>query len=201
VQFVYSYAGVIVTIWITLGVYWVGKRYPNYDHWQNFCSELGAKGSPTEKLSPLINNYPLGFLFCVSGWQLAKIAPNNLPLFTAGCLVILHGIGTWFAGYFPMDKDPYTETPSLSCQIHSWAGFVMLLSLLIAPLLVAFSYETEFISITFRVYSVMTCIVAVYFLMRMARAFKTRKNVGLHQRLSYWVKLIWLSLLTLHVAV
>ena len=57
------YSGLIATIWIFIGVYIASQFYAGYDHAKQFCSELGAAGSPTEKLSPLINNYPLGFFF------------------------------------------------------------------------------------------------------------------------------------------
>jgi hypothetical protein len=57
------YSGLIATVWIFIGVYIAGRFYAGYNHAQQFCSELGATGSPTEKLSPLINNYPLGFCF------------------------------------------------------------------------------------------------------------------------------------------
>lgn len=46
-------SGVIATIWITFGVYIAAKFYPNYNHANQFCSELGAAGSPTEKIIPL----------------------------------------------------------------------------------------------------------------------------------------------------
>lgn len=133
------YSALIASIWIAVGVYIAGKCYPNYSHAKQFCSELGAAGSPTEKLSPIINNYPLGLLFCLFGWYVLQL--ENAPLLIAlvGWLTISHGVATWFAGYFPMDGDPQTKTPTLSCRIHSWAGLVMLLCLFFAAIFVAMS--------------------------------------------------------------
>lgn len=185
--------GFIATIWITIGVYIAGKFYPNYNHKTQFCSELGATGSPTEKLSPLINNYPLGLLFCLFGWSVIAHANEALTLTAVGWLIIIHGIGTWFAGYFPMDKDPYTKTPTLNCQIHSHAGLVMLLSLLIAPLLILFSD----LAFEFRIFSGVSAAIACFYLYRMAKAFKQKTYLGLYQRISYWAKLIWLATLSL----
>ncbi|KZN33804.1 hypothetical protein N474_16375 [Pseudoalteromonas luteoviolacea CPMOR-2] len=186
-------SGLIAFIWITVGVIVAAKFYPNYNHNEQFCSELGAVGSPTQKLSPMINNYPLGALFCLFGWAIFQHSDSSVLLATTGWLVILHGIGTWVAGMFPMDKDPYTRSPSLSCQIHSWAGFIMLLSLLIAPILVAFSS----LPAAFRAFSLVSVIVAVYYLVKMAQAVKLQKHVGRYQRLSYWAKLLWLAGLSL----
>ncbi|MCF2857733.1 DUF998 domain-containing protein [Pseudoalteromonas sp. SMS1] len=182
-------SGLIATIWITIGVIIAAKFYPNYNHNEQFCSELGAVGSPTQKLSPLINNYPLGILFCLFGWAVIQYAQSSAILVTVGWLVILHGAGTWVAGIFPMDKDPYTQSPSLHCKIHSWAGFIMLLSLLIAPILLAFSP----LPVAFRAFSMLSAMVAIHYLVKMAQAVKHQKNVGRYQRISYWAKLIWLA--------
>jgi hypothetical protein len=191
------YSGLIASLWIVIGVYVASRFYPNYSHEKQFCSELGAAGSPTEKLSPLINNYPLGFLFCFFGWYLVQLPDVPLLVNIAGWLVIAHGVGTWVAGYFPMDADPFTKTPTLPCKIHSWAGFVMLLSLLIAPILVAVSPTTEFISQYFRAFSAISVIAAVYYLFAMAKAVKQQSNPGIHQRISYGFQLLWLSVFSL----
>ena len=45
----FIYCGLIASIWIVFGIFIAAKRYPNYSHMTQFCSELGAKGSPTEK--------------------------------------------------------------------------------------------------------------------------------------------------------
>lgn len=190
-------SGLIATIWIVVGIYTASRFYPNYNHATQFCSELGASGSPTQVLSPRINNYPLALLFCVFGGYVALT--NHLPLSInlAGGLIIIHGIGTWVAGYFPMDADPYTKHPTTHCKIHSWAGFIMLLALLIAPLLVAISPTSITVSIEFKLFSFISVFVAIYYLFRMAKAVKKRTNPGTHQRLSYGVQLLWLSVFSL----
>jgi len=187
------YSGLIATIWIFIGVYIAGRFYAGYNHSTQFCSELGAKDSPTEKLSPLINNYPLGFLFCFFGWYLAQLTNVSSLVNGAGWLVIAHGIGTWVAGYFPMDADPFTKEPSFNCKVHSWAGFIMLLSLVIAPILIAVSPTSDTIPLYFRIFSVFSVIAAIYYLFTMAKAIRHKSNPGIHQRISYGFQLLWLS--------
>ena len=194
------YSGLIATLWITAGVYVASLFYDGYDHAKQFCSELGAAGSPTEKLSPMINNYPLGLLFCLFGGYLVVLPDVSILINLAGWLVICHGIGTWVAGYFPMDADPYTKEPTFNCKIHSWAGFIMLLSLLIAPILVALSPTTNAIPLYFRVGSAISVVFAAYYLFVMAKAFKQHKNAGVYQRVSYGIQLIWLSAFSLQLA-
>jgi len=190
------YSGLIATIWICVGVYIASRFYSGYSHSTQFCSELGATGSPTEKLSPLINNYPLGFLFCFFGWYLAQLSNVSILVNITGWLVIVHGIGTWVAGYFPMDEDPFTKKPTFNCKVHSWAGFIMLLSLVVAPILIAISPTTEVIPLYFRIFSVVSVIATIYYLFAMAKAVKSQSNPGIHQRISYGFQLIWLSVLS-----
>lgn len=195
-----AYSGMLAAIWITLGVYIAAKYYPNYCHRTQFCSELGAKGSPTQRLSPRLNNYPLGVLFCFFGGFLWSLPDASIAIQITGGLICLHGIGTWVAGVFPMDKDPYTRAPSMSCQIHSWAGFFMLLSLLVAPLFIAFAAQAPWLPLWFRVTSIVAFLLTLFYLVKMAKAVQLKHNVGLYQRLSYWTGLVWLSILSLLVA-
>ncbi|PCI73077.1 MAG: hypothetical protein COB38_01935 [Gammaproteobacteria bacterium] len=191
------YSGLIATIWIFIGVTVASRFYAGYDHSKQFCSELGASGSPTEKLSPIINNYPLGFLFCFFGWYLVQLSNVSILVGISGWLVIIHGIGTWVAGYFPMDADPFTKNPTFNFRVHSWAGFCMLLSLVIAPVLIAISPTSEIIPLYFRLLSIVSVIATIYFLFAMAKAVKKQSNPGTYQRISYGIQLMWLSIFSL----
>lgn len=189
----FLFSGLIVSIWMFFGVWLAARFYPNYSQIQQFCSELGASGSPTEKLSPAINNYPLGILFCLFGIAVIFFENEGFYLPIIGTLIIVHGIATWVAGYFPMDKDAYTTNPTVNCQIHSWAGLVMLLSLLIAQILALISPGNEIFTTGFKLFSITSCILTIYFLYTLKIAYLNKDKVGLHQRLGYATQLIWLS--------
>ena len=124
---------------------------------------------------------------------MTQLSSVSILVNVAGWLVIAHGIGTWVAGYFPMDADPFTKNPTLNCKVHSWAGFIMLLSLVVAPILIAISPTTELIPLYFRIFSVVSVIAAVCYLFSMAKAIKSQSNPGIHQHISYGFQLIWLS--------
>lgn len=195
-----AYSGIVASVWIVLGVYIASLFYPNYDHSKQFCSELGAAGSPTEKLSPRINNYPLGILFCLAGWYLWQLPEISVVMKIVGFMVIVHGVCTWIAGYFPMDADPYTKMPTKACNIHSWAGFIMLMSLILAPVLVIFMPENRYLGVEFRVFTIGCLVTTIYFMVKLAKAYKNKTNPGLHQRLSYGAQLVWLSGLSIVTA-
>jgi hypothetical membrane protein len=191
-----AYSGVIAALWVLVGVTIAAKNYGGYSHSKQFLSELGAKNSPVEKLSPLINNYPIGLLFTLFGGYLIYL-DDFAVLSYVGWLVILHGIGTWVAGYFPMDTDPYTQSPSLSCKVHTLAGSVMSLSLLIAPFLCLLS---NVFPTTFKLFTLACLLISIAFMLTLANAFNKKTNLGTHQRLSYSAQLVWLSGLSIFVA-
>lgn len=192
-QYYLAHCGILASIWIVFGVFLTAKRYHNYNHMKQFCSELGAKGSPTEKISPIINNYPLGLFFCLFGLAVIQMGDSSLMTTIVGGLIIIHGIGTWVVGYFPMDADPFTETPTLYCQIHLLGGSIMLLALLIAPIVIIFSPTTQVITENFKAFSLLCILSSIYFTYTLSKAYKNKRNIGLHQRLSYGSLLVWLS--------
>ncbi|MCB4436610.1 DUF998 domain-containing protein [Alteromonas sp. McT4-15] len=191
-----SFAGILASIWIVLGIYIASRFYPNYSHSRQFCSELGAFGSPTQTLSPAINNYPLGILFVLYGAYVSYRFHIHVPTLFIGLMIIVHGIGTWICGIYPMDADPYTTTPSKSSKIHTWSGLIMLISFIIAPAIVAFSsvYPTSL-----RLISVLCITGCFYYSFKLAKALEQRTVPGLYQRLSYGFQILWLFVYSLYV--
>lgn len=191
-----AYTGIVASIWIVLGIYIASRFYPNYSHSKQFCSELGAFGSPTQKLSPAINNYPLGVLFVLFGYYLIISHQSHLPTEVIGAMVIIHGVCTWICGYFPMDADAYTKSPSRSCKIHTWSGLIMLLSFIVAPLVVTFS---SFYPLPLRYLSTFCILGCFYFSFKLAKALELKSVPGLHQRLSYGFQILWLFIYSICV--
>lgn len=189
-----QYTGAVASIWIVLGIYIASLFYPNFSHSRQFCSELGATGSPTQKLSPAINNYPLGLLFILFGYYLVSLEGASYATISIGAMIIVHGLSTWVCGFFPMDADPYTETPTTTCDIHSISGVVLLLSLIIAPAIVVFSSEYP---MALRVISGVCLLGCFFFTYKLGMAFKAKTNPGLHQRLSYGFQILWLFVYSL----
>ncbi|MBQ4829807.1 DUF998 domain-containing protein [Alteromonas sp. CI.11.F.A3] len=196
-----SYTGIIASIWIVVGIYIASLYYPNYSHTRQFCSELGAFGSPTQRLSPAINNYPLGLLFVLFGYYLIAANSSNLlstSLNTTiiGIMVIVHGVCTWVCGFFPMDADPYTPTPTASCKIHTWSGLIMLISFIVAPAIVMLS---SVYPIALRLFS-FNCILGCFFYSyKLSGALKAKTHPGLYQRLSYGFQILWLFVYSLYL--
>lgn len=190
-------SGALASVWIVIGVIWAGSMYPDYSHSRQFCSELGAVGAPTQKISPLINNYPLGILFILFGGSVLSEKLGEVQLMVAGLAIVFHGLGTWLAGYFPMDSDPYTKHPSVSGKIHALAGLIMFISLFVAPISALFSANY---GLNFRLFSLLCAVGSIVPLLHLGKSERARELPGLYQRLSYGVQLIWLFCFSLLIA-
>nr|WP_290129219.1 DUF998 domain-containing protein [Pseudomonas juntendi] len=59
--------GLLIPLWLLAGVWLTALAYPGYDHFQQAMSQLSAVGSPVQRWSPWVNNYPLAVLFILSG--------------------------------------------------------------------------------------------------------------------------------------
>ena len=193
-----AYTGIIASIWIVIGIYAASRFYPNYSHLRQFCSELGAFGSPTQRLSPAINNYPLGALFALFGCYVVVSFQSHTPSIVIGSMIIIHGLCTWICGFFPMDADPYTTAPSTSCKVHTWSGLVMLISFIVAPCIVVFS---SYFPLSLRLISGLCVVGCFFFSYRLAKALEQKTVPGLHQRLSYGFQILWLFVYSLFVVV
>ncbi|UFH48407.1 DUF998 domain-containing protein [Pseudomonas sp. KNUC1026] len=184
--------GLIIPFWLLLGLIVTSHFYPGYSHINQAMSALGAVGSPTQAISPLIDNYPLGLFFII--FSLGVIFTPNLPRlgrFT-GVLIGLHGLANLFTGYFPCDALCKPVEPSASQLIHNTAGFAMLLTLLAASALwswLAFRVQERW----FGFWSIILTFATVASIPWMAAAAQMETSFGLYQRFNYFSQLIWVA--------
>jgi hypothetical protein len=170
--------------------------YPGYSHTDQAMSELHAAGSPIEQIAPFINHYPLSVLFFGFGLFIVSVFKSR-PAKVSGLLIMLHGVATLTAGYFPCDTGCVPDAPSLSHVLHGLSGFVLLLTLLVAPAMWGFISRRELNSHWFRWASFGAVFGQLLFIVPLYNAAVTGENFGLYQRLAYSVPLVWLFALAL----
>lgn len=188
--------GLLIPVWWCLGLLITGRFYPGYSHLTQAMGVLGAVGAPTHGLSPMINDYPLGLMFVV--FAIAVYFTPGLPRLgrLSAVLIALHGFARLFTGYFACDALCKPDVPSLSQQVHDLAGWVMVLSLLMASGLwcyLAFQLRRR----AFGFFSIILTVAAVGSVPWMAAAAQMDLNVGLYQRFSYAVQVLWVAALAL----
>ncbi|MFF7707889.1 DUF998 domain-containing protein [Pseudomonas sp. NPDC007930] len=186
--------GFVIPLWLLLGVAITASFYPGYSHMAQAMSALGAVGAPTQVLSPLLNNYPLGLMFVV--FAIAVYFTPGLPRLgrLSALLIGLHGVASLMAGAFPCDALCKPDVPSQAQQLHNLAGAVMLLSLLLASGIwawLAFRLPLR----GFGFISLILTVAAAASVPWMAAAAQMEQNFGLYQRFGYGVQVLWVACL------
>lgn len=190
------YFGLIAPIWLMVGITYSGMMYPGYNHIDQAMSELHAVGSPIERIAPFINHYPLSVLFAGFGFYVMSYFSNRAAK-VSGFLILLHGVATFSAGYFPCDVGCVPETPSTSHVVHGLSGLVVLLTLLMAPAIWAFISTRELQMAWFGWFSAAVLLGQILMMIPTVEAVTTGEKFGLYQRLAYSVPLTWLLVFAL----
>lgn len=188
-------AGLMVPFWLFFGVLLTASQFPGYSHMDLAMSQLGAQGAPTHDLSPWVNNLPLGVLFVFCGVGLFKRFRGAWLASVAALLVVVHGLASISAGYFPCDQGCVPAEPSFAQRMHNLSGLVMFLSLTLASTLWIFLARRLLGSVGFGRFSLLCTVVALVTVGLMAGAMESGHGFGLYQRLNYGVAVIWLALL------
>jgi uncharacterized membrane protein len=176
-----------------VSVTYSGMIYPEYSHIDQAMSELHALGSPIEKIAPFINHYPLSILFGGFGFFVMSYFTSRTAKIS-GLLILLHGVATFSAGYFPCDVGCDPESTSFSQVLHGVSGLIILLTLLIAPAIWVLISKRELQVVWFSWLSAIAVLGQLLIMIPMVDAMTTGRNIGLYQRLAYSLPLTWLFL-------
>jgi len=192
-----NWFGIIAPLWLLAGVTISGALYPGYDHYNQAMSELHARGSAVEQLAPILNHYPLTLLFIGFGVFVCSHCRESGLAQLSAVFIIIHGIATFVAGYFPCDTGCLLENSSRSQFIHGVAGAVLFLSLLIAQLMWIYLSVKGQVKGWFGWFSACCAALSLAVIPAMGQALESGEGFGLYQRLSYGASLCWLLVLAL----
>ncbi|MBV4492203.1 DUF998 domain-containing protein [Pseudomonas oryzicola] len=188
-------SGLLIPVWLLLGVSLTSLGYPGYSHLDQAMSQLGATGAPTHAYSAWVNNFPLGLLFALFALGVARrFAGSRLALFSAA-LILLHGLASFATGLFACDEGCTPAQPSISQHIHNAAGLVMFLSLTLASALWCFLGKRLLCSPVFVGFSGLCLVLAIATVAMMGKAMADGHGFGLYQRLNYGVSVVWVAAL------
>jgi hypothetical protein len=185
--------GALIPAWLGVGVLVAGSIYPGYDHINQAMSELGAAGSPTQFISPVINNYPIGVLFIYFGFLVIKALSASPLAKLSGLLILIHGIGSIAAGYFSCDAGCNPELPSNSQMLHNLSGLLMFTTLTAACALWVWLGKKLLGSNLLCLFSLGCLVIGISVLPFIAEAADLGQNFGLFQRINYGISVVWIA--------
>lgn len=189
--------GLVIPLWLLLGVTLTALAYPGYSHLDQAMSQLGAQDAPTQAFSPWVNNLPLGVFFVLFAIGVGRrFCASRLALLSAG-LIGVHGLASFATGYFACDQGCAPVTPSFSQQMHNLAGLLMFLSLTLAGALWIWLGKRLLASSRFALFSALCTLLALVSVVLMGKAFEDGAFFGLYQRINYGVSVLWIAGLAL----
>ncbi len=188
------FCGLVIPVWLFVGVVIAGFLYPNYNHLAQALSELGAVGAPTHFISPAINNIPIGILFFLFALGVFLSQSNNRWFITTAVLLFLHGLGSIAAGIYSCDAGCMPENPSLSQNIHNFSGLLMFFSLLLANIIWVVIGRRVIRQRNFTLVSGLCLVVSIVSVPLMLHG-ANNGTLGLFQRFNYGSQVIWVMAL------
>jgi hypothetical membrane protein len=183
-------AGIVAPVVYAGAVIYCGAMRPGYDHVTRFMSELAERGSSTEMTMRVAGFYIPGLLILAFAASLLK-RPVAWPV---ALLLVIHGIGRVTAGVFPCDAGCPAAGASFSQMMHNGAAAVNALTVPAAATIWFFSARTAGRR-RFALYSLVSAIAGLVFLVLMLMDAVTRVHVGLYQRLSFGIMTLWIGAL------
>ncbi len=187
--------GLLIPVWLVIGVGLTALAYPGYSHVDYALSRLGAVDAPTHGFSAWINNLPLGVLFVLVALGLTRRFRGSRLARLSAALILLHGLASFATGFFPCDRGCAPVEPSRSQELHNLAGLVMFLSLTLASALWGRLGRRLLASPGFARFSILCTALALVTATLMAGAVTDGQGFGLYQRLNYAVGVCWLAAL------
>jgi len=184
--------GAVAPWWWAAIIVICASLWPHYDHTQQFISELGAHGSPTQTLMVWAGFYATGLLYIAFGATLVLSDEKREPYrFITGAMIVLAGIARLGTGYFPCETGCVAVAGSIDHVWHHIFARMGYGCLTFACMMwVAHSWFTN--SPRFAAYSLASTIATIILLVLLQRSIEPRIDTGLYQRLVTLVLSGWI---------
>lgn len=184
--------GIVAPWWWVAIIVICAALWPQYDHTQQFISELGAHGSPTQTLMVWAGFYATGVLYMLFGWALISVDDSRDPYRkVAAILIVLAGIARIGTGFFPCESGCVAVEDSMDHYWHHIFARIGYGALTFACLVWA-AYRWFTNSPGFTAYSLATAIATLFTLNLLQDSIEPHIDTGLYQRivtllLSGWI--------------
>lgn len=195
----FTSCGIIGPIFFTFILLILGHLQGNYNHIEQYMSELGAIDAPNTIIMNIAGFALLGLfiiLFAIGFNNLINLK-NNLIIGKIGIMLIISsGVAFIMVGIFPCD--PMCVNISLVGIIHGRFAFIALYTLVFAPFFI-FYYLREVQQ--WKNLSIFSLIIGVLSLLSSSiYNLNIFENLtGLLQRLSYGIPLLWIVLISIRI--
>lgn len=190
--------GVIGPILFTVTTLICAGLRPGYSHIHHFISELGATGTPDAALMNWFGFIPSGILISSFGLSLTLLLPKKILARAGSVLVMLFGLGMTIVGFFSCDEG-CPRDGSLENNIHDQISGPVFLCAIIGILLLGIAFRRLPYWKKLWLYSIISAILSIVFLILLINSLEAYKNTGLWQRLLLFTIFLWFGITGIHV--
>lgn len=184
-------AGLLAPVVWALAIVYSASRHPDYSHYAQYLSELGARGSSTELFMRYAAFLSTGVLYLMfAAFLYATFGDRRLAV-AAALLVAVHGVARIGAGLFPCAPGCGELAPSLDQRLHSLSATIGYGALIGAAVLwgLVFRRYRDLRGLTWL--SIAAGAASALFLLLMIQSVDARAGTGMYQRLSSVVMSVW----------
>ena len=186
-----SLAGLTGPLLFTIITLICSSLRPDYDHMNEFISELGATGTSHAELMNFAGFIPSGILMATFGVALFKLLPKHILTRLGAILIFLFGVGVIVAGSFSCDPGCPQQGGSFENSVHDGISGPVFLSATTGILLFAISFRQFSIWKGVWIYSLISALLAYVFIVLLITSLDSRVLTGLWQRLLLTTIFIW----------
>ena len=195
----FSLGGLFASILFTLMTIICSSLRNSYDHINQFISELGATKTEHARLMNYAGFIPSGFLILLFSVFLFHGLPKSIIGRIGSVLVGLFGIGMMLAGYFSCDKGCPQVGGSFENRMHDGISGPAFLSEIIGIFLLSFSLRRSIDWKRFWIYTLISSILAMAFMVLLINSLESREQTGLWQRMLLLTIFQWLSVMSINL--
>ena len=167
-----------------------GELRPGFSHWSQYISELGESGSKTELLMRYAGFVPTGLMHIGFAAFLYAHFKNGRLTAAAASLLALNGLARVTAGMFSCEAG--CGGVGLEQQLHGLAATTGFFAFIGAAVLWGIAFRRQSGLRNLSLYSFLSAILALVFLLLMSWSDPTRAGTGLYERLSSGLLSLWL---------
>jgi len=171
---------------------------PDYNHISQFISELGATGTGNAIIMNWIGFIPSGLMIAVFGMSLTMLLPKSLIARIGSVLITIFGLGMVVAGNFSCDVGCPREG-SFENLIHDQISGPIFLLGVIGILLLGISFRNYPLWRSLWIYSVISALLALAFIVALINSIESYTTTGLWQRLLLATIFLWCGIVGLRM--
>jgi hypothetical protein len=189
-----SLGGLAGPILFTLMTIICSSLRTDYNHINQFISELAATGTSNADLMNYAGFIPSGLMVTAFGVSLLLLLPKSVLGRMGSVLISLFGVGVVLAGSFSCDVGCPPENGSIDNLIHNAVSGPAFLSAIIGIFLLSVKFRRLVFWKRIWVYSLISAIAATVFMILLIISLESPTGKGLWQRLLLATIFLWLAI-------